>query len=230
MYHVGVGGLGVDCLVERYALFESDYLLGGVSCGGRLSPSGDACWFWLVRRVVCLGWGLSVTKRVDLHEQREQAVERFGLSSDAFLVKQYRPSVTMAELSDEHMSEAIEMASLGAFESAIARVLGVPENVFMSALRKGKVGEEKRFIEFSKAFYEARKKHLKRNLRVMNEAVEEGDWKPAAWQLERSFGFAKQEVVEHDVAPEAFSLMQLAQIPVADARAIIEAEAVEVDE
>jgi hypothetical protein len=174
--------------------------------------------------------GLLMTKRADLHEQREQAVERFGLTPDAFLVKQYRPSVTMAELSDEHMSEAIEMASLGAFESAIARVLGVPENVFMSALRKGKIGEEKRFVEFSKAFYEARKKHLKRNLRVMNEAVEEGDWKPAAWQLERSFGFAKQEVVEHDVAPEAFSLMQLAQIPVADARAIIEAEAVEVNE
>jgi hypothetical protein len=171
-----------------------------------------------------------MTKRADLHEQREQAVERFGLTPDAFLVKQYRPSVTMAELSDEHMSEAIEMASLGAFESAIARVLGVPENVFMSALRKGKIGEEKRFVEFSKAFYEARKKHLKRNLRVMNDAVEEGDWKPAAWQLERSFGFAKQEVVEHDVAPEAFSLMQLAQIPVADARAIIEAEAVEVNE
>ena len=171
-----------------------------------------------------------MTRRADLHAQREEAVERFGLASEAFQVKQYRPSVTMAELSDEQMQEAIEMASLGAFEAAIARVLGVPEAVFVSALRKGKVGEEKRFVEFSKAFYEARKKHLKRNLRVMNDAVEEGDWKPAAWQLERSFGFAKQEVVEHDVAPEAFSLMQLAQIPVEDARRVIEAEAVEVDE
>lgn len=170
-----------------------------------------------------------MTRRADLHEEREQAVEKFGLAPDAFLVKQYRPSVTMAELSDEQMSEAVEMAGLGAFESAIARVLGVPEKVFISALRKGKVGEEARFVEFSAAFYEARKKHLKRNLRVMNDAVEEGDWKPAAWQLERSFGFAKQEVVEHEVAPEVFSLMQLAQIPVDAAREVIEAEGVEVD-
>ena len=165
-----------------------------------------------------------------MHEEREQAIERFGLTPEAFRVKSYRPSVTMAELSDEQMREAVEMARLGAFEKAIARALGVDEAVFMSTLRKGKVGEEKRFVEFSKAFYEARKKHLKRNLRVMNTAVEEGDWKPAAWQLERSFGFAKQEVVEHDVAPEAFSLMALAQIPVEDARRVIEAEAIEVND
>lgn len=191
--------------------------------GDNASVDGDLCDFGRVGSLV-------LTRRADLHAQREEAVERFGLTPEAFQVKQYRPSMTMAELSDKQMSEAIEMAALGAFESAIARVLGVPEAVFMSALRKGKVGEEKRFVEFSKAFYEARKKHLKRNLRVMNDAVEEGDWKPAAWQLERSFGFAKQEVVEHDVAPEAFSLMQLAQIPVEDARRVIEAEAVEVEE
>lgn len=191
--------------------------------GDYASVDGDLCDFGRVGSLV-------LTRRADLHAQREEAVERFGLAPEAFQVKQYRPSMTMAELSDKQMSEAIEMAALGAFESAIARVLGVPEAVFMSALRKGKVGEEKRFVEFSKAFYEARKKHLKRNLRVMNDAVEEGDWKPAAWQLERSFGFAKQEVVEHDVAPEAFSLMQLAQIPVEDARRVIEAEAVEVEE
>jgi hypothetical protein len=136
----------------------------------------------------------------------------------------------MGDLSDEQLEEAVELASLGAFERAIARVLGVDEKVFMSTLHKGKKGESKRYAEFSRRFYEARKQHMKQNLRKINEAAAEGDWKPAAWQLERSFGFAKQEVVEHDVAPEAFSLMQLAQIPVADARAIIEAEAVEVDE
>lgn len=172
-----------------------------------------------------------MTRRADLHEEREQALERFGLAPDAFRVKQYRPSVTMAELTDEQMQEAIEMAALGAFESAIARVLGVPENVFVSALRKGKVGEEKRFVEFSRAFYDARKKHLKKNLRVMNTAIDDGDWKPAAWQLERSFGFAKQEVVEHDVAPETLNLMALAQIPLEDAnRVVLEAESVVVEE
>jgi hypothetical protein len=170
-----------------------------------------------------------MTRRADLKHEREEAIERFGLSPEAFKVREYRPSVTMAELSDEQMSEAVEMAGLGAFESAIARVLGVPENVFMSALRKGKVGEEKRFVEFSKAFYEARKKHLKRNLRVMNDAVEEGDWKPAAWQLERSFGFAKQEQVEHEVGPQVLSLMSLAQVPLEDARLVIEAEGVSVE-
>lgn len=171
-----------------------------------------------------------MTRRADLHEEREQAVERFGLMPEAFRTREYRPSVTMAELTEEQMEEAIEMAGLGAFESAIARVLGVPENVFVSALRKGKVGESKRFVEFSKAFYDARKKHLKKNLRVMNDSIDGGDWKPAAWQLERSFGFAKQEVVEHDVAPEAVSLMALAQIPLEDARAVIEAEAVEIND
>jgi hypothetical protein len=136
----------------------------------------------------------------------------------------------MGELSEEQLEEAIEMARLGAFEKAIARALGVDEAVFRSTLRKGKIGESKRYQDFAKRFFEARKEHMKKNLRVMNNAVEEGDWKPAAWQLERSFGFAKQETVEHDVAPEAFSLMALAQIPVEDARRVIEAEAVEVDE
>jgi len=135
----------------------------------------------------------------------------------------------MGELSDEQLDEAVEMARLGAFEKAIARALGVDEKVFMSTLRKGKIGESKRYQDFAKRFFEARKEHMKKNLRVMNTAVEEGDWKPAAWQLERSFGFAKQETVEHDVAPEAFSLMALAQIPLEDARRVIEAEAVEVD-
>jgi hypothetical protein len=59
----------------------------------------------------------------------------------------------------------------------------------------------------------------------MNEAVDEGDWKPAAWQLERSFGFHKQEHVEHDVGPQTLSLMALAQIPLADAEAALEVEA-----
>lgn len=169
-----------------------------------------------------------MTKRADLHEQREQALERLGLGADAFLTKGYGSSVTMGELSDEQLEEAIEMASLGAFERAIARVLGVDEKVFISTLRKGKIGESKRYAEFARRFYDARKQHMKTSLRVMNDAVAEGDWKPAAWQLERSFGFAKQETVEHDVAPQAFSLMQLAQIPIEDARAamLVEGEVI----
>jgi hypothetical protein len=126
------------------------------------------------------------------------------------------------------MEEAIEMASLGAFESAIARVLGVSEHTFVTALRGGRLREKPSYVEFSDRFYEARKKHMKRNLRVMNEAVEEGDWKPAAWQLERSFGFHKQEVVEHEVGPQTLSLMQLAQIPIEDAQKALEVEAEEV--
>ena len=173
-----------------------------------------------------------MTKRADLKEQREQALERFGLVPSDFNVSEYRPTVTMGELSDEQMEEAIEMASLGAFEAAIARVLGVQEDVFRSALRKGKVGESARFKDFSARFYAARKQHLKKNLRVMNEAVEEGDWKPAAWQLERSFGFAKQESVEHEVGPQTMSLMALAQIPLSEAQSAleVEAESVVVDE
>lgn len=185
-------------------------------------PYGGACEFGRVGSLV-------VTRRADLHEQREEALERFGLGPDAFRVSEYAKSGTMGELSDEQLDEAVEMARLGAFEKAIARALGVDEKVFMSTLRKGKIGESKRYQDFAKRFFEARKEHMKKNLRVMNTAVEEGDWKPAAWQLERSFGFAKQETVEHDVAPEAFSLMALAQIPLEDARRVIEAEAVEVD-
>ena len=159
-----------------------------------------------------------MTKRADLKLAREdqaEGAERFGLERADFLVGGYRPSRTLGELSAEQMEEAIEMARLGAFESAIARVLGVSEGVFMSALKKGKDGRtghggtSRERIEFAERFYAARKEHMKRNLRVMNEAVEEGDWKPAAWQLERSFGFAKQEQVEHEVGSQAFSLMQL---------------------
>lgn len=172
-----------------------------------------------------------MTKRADLKMQREDkdvGASKFGLGDDAFLPAQYRNSVKPSELSDEQMDEAIEMAELGAFESAIARVLGVSENTFMTALRGGRLREKKMYIEFSDRFYAARKQHMKKNLRVMNEAIEGGDWKPASWQLERSFGFHKQEVIEHEVGPQTLSLMQLAQIPIEDARAALEVEAEEV--
>ena len=169
-----------------------------------------------------------MTKRADLklaREDQEEGAARFGLEREDFLVASYLPSMVPSELSEEQMEEAIEMARLGAFEKAIARVLGVSEHTFVTALRGGKLREKKMYVEFADRFYEARKQHLKRNLRVMNEAVEEGDWKPAAWQLERSFGFGKQETVEHEVGPQALSLMQLAQIPIEDAQAAIQIEA-----
>ena len=168
-----------------------------------------------------------MTKRADLklrREDEEEGAARFGLGREDFLVSSYLPSVKPSELTSEQMEEAIEMAALGAYEKAIARVLGVSEHTFVTALRGGKLREKKMYIEFADRFYEARKKHLKRNLRVMNEAVEEGDWKPAAWQLERSFGFAKQEQVEHEVGPQTFSLMQLAQIPLEEAQAVVQIE------
>ena len=121
-----------------------------------------------------------MTKRADLklaREDQQVGAERFGLVREDFLVGAYVPSVKPSELSSEQMEEAIEMAALGAFESAIARVLGVSEQTFITALRGGKLRQKKMYIEFADRFYEARKKHLKRNLRVMNEAVEEGDWK-----------------------------------------------------
>ena len=164
-----------------------------------------------------------MTKRSDLVEQRE-AGKRFGLGDDAFLVSQYLPAVKLSELSDEQMQEAVEMAELGAFERAIARVLGVDEGSFMSALSQGRLGKSERYAEWASRFYEARKKHMKRNLRRINESVEEGDWKPAAWQLERSFGFHKQEHVEHEVGPQTLSLMAVAQIPLGEAREALEVE------
>lgn len=171
-----------------------------------------------------------MTRRADLKEDREQALEAFGLVPADLQTSQYLPAGTMGDLSDEQLEEAIEMARLGAFERAIARVLGVDERVFMSTLHKGKKGESRRYAEFAARFYAARKEHMKKQLRVVSTAAEEGDWKPAAWQLERSFGFSKQEVVEHEVAPQTLSLMALAQIPLEDARAVIEAEAVEIDD
>jgi hypothetical protein len=74
-----------------------------------------------------------VTKRADLKEARDDKKsleDSYGLVSDDFLVKNYIPTRTIGELSDEQMDEAIEMARLGAFEAAIARVLGVNETVF----------------------------------------------------------------------------------------------------
>lgn len=174
-----------------------------------------------------------MTKRADLKEARDDKKsleDSYGLVSDDFLVKNYIPTRTIGELSDEQMDEAIEMARLGAFEKAIARVLGVNEAVFLSALKKGKDGKtghdcpSPKRIEFAKRFYDARKEHMKKSLRVISEAADEGDWKPAAWQLERSFGFVKNETVEVEAGPQIMSLMQLAQIPLEQARATLQVE------
>jgi len=171
-----------------------------------------------------------VTKRADLKKVRDDQKilsESFGLGRDDFTRKNYVPSRTIGELSGAQMEEAIELASLGAFERAIARVLGVDEAVFISMLKKGKDGRggdggcsEER-IEFAARFYAARKEHLKNNLRVINEAISEGDWRPAAWQLERAFGFTKHDTVEVEAGPQIISLMQLAQVPLEDARSAL---------
>lgn len=168
-----------------------------------------------------------MTRRADLRQEREAAMEKFGLDREAFMPTKSYLALSNEDsdlLTPEQQEEAIEMAGLGAFEKAIARCIGVSENMFMQALTRGKKLESSKYHSFAKRFYEARKQHMKRNLRVMNEAIGEGDWKPAAWQLERSFGFAKQEAVEHEVAPETLSLMALAQIPVEEARAALEIE------
>jgi len=174
-----------------------------------------------------------VTKRADLKEARDDKKsleDSYGLVSDDFLVKNYMPTRTIGELSDEQMDEAIEMARLGAFEKAIARVLGVNEAVFKAALKKGKDGKtghgcpSPKRIDFAERFYAARKEHMKKSLRIISEAADEGDWKPAAWQLERSFGFVKNETVEVEAGPQIMSLMQLAQIPLEQARATLQVE------
>jgi len=174
-----------------------------------------------------------VTKRADLKEARDDKKsleDSYGLVSDDFLVKNYMPTRTIGELSDEQMDDAIEMARLGAFEAAIARVLGVNEAVFKSALKKGKDGKtghngtSQKRIDFARRFYDARKEHMKKSLRVISAAADEGDWKPAAWQLERSFGFVKSETVEVEAGPQIMSLMQLAQIPMEQAQATLQVE------
>lgn len=172
-----------------------------------------------------------MTKRADLklvRDDQKVLSESFGLGKDDFTTKNYVPSRTIGELSSEQMEEAIELARLGAFERAIARVLGVDELVFMSMLKKGKdrrseggYGCSVERQEFAARFYAARKEHLKKNLRVINEAVGEGDWRPAAWQLERSFGFTKHDTVEVEAGPQIISLMQLAQVPLEEARSAL---------
>lgn len=166
-----------------------------------------------------------MTRRADLKEAREEAIERFGLSKSDFSRAGYVASTSMSDLTEEQMREAVEMARLGAFEKAIARVLGVSEASFVNALKRGQKSEGSMYHAFAKAFYEARKQHMKKNLAAINAATEEGDWKPAAWQLERSFGFHKQETVEVDASPAVLSLVQLAQIPLEEAEAAVEVEA-----
>jgi hypothetical protein len=166
-----------------------------------------------------------VTRRADLHEAREEAIERFGLVPSDFSKQNYVASTSMTDLTEEQMREAVEMARLGAFERAIARVLGVAESSFINALKRGQKSENSQYHAFAKAFYEARKQHMKKNLAAINAATEEGDWKPAAWQLERSFGFHKQETVEVDASPAVMSLVQLAQIPLEEAEKALEVEA-----
>ena len=149
-----------------------------------------------------------MTKRADLKQVRDDKAvleESYGLGKDDFLVKNYLPTRTIGELTDEQMSEAIEMARLGAFESAIARVLGVDVDVFLSALKKGKDGKtghggtSVERVEFARKFYDARKEHMKKNLKIISE-----------------------ERVEVEAGPQILSLMQLAQIPIEEARLALE--------
>ena len=95
------------------------------------------------------------------------------------------------KLTPEIQKKIVGALAVGNFRKHAAGVAGVDERTFKNWMRWGQLENAKEpFRSFAFAVLEAEHTAIARNVRVVNRAANEGDWKAAAWYLSRK---AKEE-------------------------------------
>ena len=119
-----------------------------------------------------------------------------------------RPS----KFTDETKKRLLQALSVGCTYELAAKFAGIHEATFYSWLAKGREGNP----DFS-SFYEAAKKAeaacATGALGVIVQSARDGDWKAAAWFLERRHGYTNREkpAVEINIDAESKPVIQMIQ-------------------
>lgn len=104
------------------------------------------------------------------------------------------------ELTDELALEIAKHLIRGSSIADACALAGIAESTYHAWVKRGEAGESP-FAEFSELTRAARAEARTRLVRVVRRAATEGDWKAAAWFLERSdrsnWGRTVDAKVEH---------------------------------
>lgn len=102
------------------------------------------------------------------------------------------------KLTKKRHDTLVKMARLGHYDCTAARFSGVDPSTLKHWLRKGKEQTEGIYFEFAEAYELAKAQGETRLLSEITNAVEAGDWRAAAWILERKYParWSKQNRVE----------------------------------
>lgn len=97
------------------------------------------------------------------------------------------------KLTQRNLPRIVRAASLGATKAIQAKVAGVDESTFYRWLQRGRDEPDTIFAELVDALDAAEAAAAERMLAVVTKAAAGGNWLPAAWILERRFGYIKTE-------------------------------------
>lgn len=110
-----------------------------------------------------------------------------------------------------------EVAEAGLPAYLAAAYVGINARTFEIALDQGEECPDSPEGALAVAWHEARAKRARRKLGVLDES---GDWKAAAWELERAFGFLKPAEKVTEAQKTASTLAELLVLAGADAVAV----------
>lgn len=90
------------------------------------------------------------------------------------------------KLTPELQKTIVTYILLGAYVETAAKAAGLTKDTFYDWLHKGATQRKGIYKDFSDAVLKAMEEATLRDLNVIDKAAQKGDWKAAAWKLEKS--------------------------------------------
>ena len=89
-------------------------------------------------------------------------------------------------LTPQIQANIVKLIQMGSYVNIAASAVGIGERTFYDWMAKGKEGK-KPYVQFSQAIEKAKGECETLLLSKLMKAIDQGDWKAAAWMLERKY-------------------------------------------
>ena len=113
------------------------------------------------------------------------------------------------KLSEELIKEAYELVASGNYIKDVYPILGIGEVTWYRWLREGEIAKSGLKRQFWQAIKKAEKEAIIKNVAVLQNAAEEGNWHAAAWWLERRYyeDWGRKEKVDLAADKDGFKIV-----------------------
>ncbi len=106
------------------------------------------------------------------------------------------------KLTPEVQKKIVEYIRGGAYKAHAAEAAGVSVDAVDNWIRRGEDSDEEPYTEFAAAMRQAQGEDAVRDVQVISRAATDGDWKAAAWKLERKYPaeFGQRQHIDQSIA------------------------------